>query len=138
MRKINSSRSFSHRRAIVNGKNPFVPYDMYKYEMKMLKVHQQFENAQYQIRQRYIKSHTPLPQFVYNAVIEMVDYCQSQTQPQTIVEQTPSFQEILMKSSFKELFEKISLKHASTILKEPPKSSEDWYYATGGIMSHRK
>ncbi len=138
MKKFNSSRSFSNRRAIVYGNNPFVPYDMYKYEMKMLENHQQLENAQYQAKQRYIKSYTPLPQFEYDAVTETVEFCQSQTQSQTFVEQTSSFEEVMMKSSFKELYERISLQYANTILEESSKTPHDWYYATGGVMPYRK
>lgn len=138
MKQENFSRSFSNRRAIVFGSNPVIEYNTYKQNMKMFEVRQRFDEAQYQAKQRYIKSHTPLPQFGYSAVTETVDYCQSQTQSETFVEQISSFEEVIMKSSFKELYERISLQYANTILKESPKTPHDWYYATGGIMPYRK
>jgi hypothetical protein len=139
MRKFNSSKSFSNRRAVVTGYNPVVMYDKYKNNMKVLEAHREFENAQYQEKQRYMQTHTePIPQFTYSMVAQAVKYQSQSSSPHFVSSISPSYKTLLLRSSFKDLFERISTQQESTILKEFPKSSTDWLYATGGVMPYRK
>jgi hypothetical protein len=65
----------------------------------------------------------------------MVHFNQQQSTSEPV---SSSYQTLLLGSSFKHLFEKISMQQDSAILKEVPKSPQDWYYATGGVMPYRK
>ncbi len=91
--------------------------------------------AEYQAKKRYFQNHTePVPNFVYGVM----------TTPQTFESQSSfktnvtSISSRFAQSSFKELFERVTMEQERKILKESPKDAMDWYYATGGVIPYGK
>ena len=92
------------------------------------------ENAPYQAKEGYTKTKTDSIEFNQSDRTGDVNFQSSGSDVMPV----SKYRELMLNSSFKDLYERVSREYDEKILKQAPRDAKEWYYATGGIMPYKK